>query len=49
MEDWLKNKKLNEAYKITQLRDDQKRQQTIENEAMNYDPSNTKSYKSWLN
>lgn len=49
MEQWLIKKKLNEAYKITQLRDDQA-QMDIQNEALmqlnqGYSP---KSYKTWL-
>lgn len=49
MEQWLIKKKLNEAYKVTQLRDD-KAQVEIQNEALNqlhqgYEP---KSYKNWL-
>ena len=34
MEDWLKKKKLNEAYNIMQMRD-HKKQEEIENEAKN--------------
>lgn len=49
MEQWLIKKKLNEAYKVTQLRDD-KAQVEIHNEALSqlhhgYEP---KSYKNWL-
>jgi len=48
MEQWLVKKKLNEAYKITQLRGDQQRQQTIEAQAKNFDLNATKSFKQWM-
>lgn len=48
MEQWLVKKKLNEAYKITQLRGDQQRQQTIEAQAKNFDLNATKNFKSWM-
>ena len=48
MEDWLKTQKLNEAYKITKLRDDKGRQAEINNDARQFDNNNTKSYKQWV-
>lgn len=48
MEQWLVNKKLNEAYKITQLRGDIQRQERIEEEARTFHENGTKNYKQWL-
>ena len=46
MESWLTKKKLNEAYKITQLRHDGKRQQDIEQDESMGD--NVRDYKMWM-
>ena len=46
MEGWLTKKKLNEAYKITQLRHDGKRQHDIEQDESMGD--NVRNYKMWM-
>ena len=51
MEDWLKKKKLNEAYNIMQMRD-HKKQEEIENEAknqlQNQRGGGVKTFKQWM-
>lgn len=49
MENWLRNKKLNEAYKITQLRDNTHHDEEISRDKEQHTRSNAKSYKQWLN
>lgn len=48
MENWLINKKLNEAYQITQLRDDNVHDETVQNDLTSYKRSNPKGFKQWM-
>ena len=48
MERWLANKKLNEAYKITQMRDDTQHQDDVVRDMRQHERSNAKSYKQWM-
>ena len=48
MDTWLKNKKLNEAYKVTQLRSDSQLEQEIEQDKHQLQRGNAKTYKQWM-
>ena len=48
MEDWLVKKKLNEAYKITQLRGENQHQENIARDAERMKLANSKSYSQWV-
>lgn len=48
MEKWLATKKLNEAYKITQMRDDTQHQDEIVRDMNQHQRSNAKSFKQWI-
>jgi len=48
MDQWLKQKKMNEAYKVTQLRSDSQLEQEIEHDKNQLQRGNAKSYKQWV-
>ena len=49
MESWLMNKKLNEAYRITQLRDNNQHDEAVRRDMEQHQRSNAKSYRQWMN
>ena len=48
MESWLKGKKLNEAYKITQLREDNSHEESVIRDMHQMTSANPKSYHQWI-